>query len=441
MSDISFIHISDIHFNKHSGDNYDIDSDLRSEIVLDIENNAKEIIPTVNGILVCGDIAFSGVENEYKAAIDFLSLLCDKIGIPETSVFTVPGNHDVDQTVIRNSVMLDLFHKDIEKSLTDNEIDEKISKSLRDPRSGEVLFGPLDTYNYKFAGLFQCNINPEKPIWNHDFNLNDGSILRLHGINSTLISSHIDHADPAHERLMVIGQYQVPRREIGVTYLSLCHHPPSCWKDPAQRTINLLNKRVSIQLYGHKHTQEISSTDTTLVIHSGATHPSRKEEFWQPRYNWLSIRIDVLEGRKILKIKVYPRVLAEDRSHFIADQNICGDNSYKEFSLYLESDEEEIEQSISDVSSIKKLIDEPDVKSPVGESQTPTKREIVYTFLSLSFLVREKILSDMKLLDEGDEGKNHLLLLSKIFDKLTESKKLVQFSQRINLEKKGESYE
>ena len=33
---LAFIHLSDIHFTKYSGDQYDIDQDLRDELLRDI---------------------------------------------------------------------------------------------------------------------------------------------------------------------------------------------------------------------------------------------------------------------------------------------------------------------------------------------------------------------------------------------------------------------
>ena len=57
---LAFIHLSDIHFNKYSGDPYDVDKDLRNEVLHDIANYCKKAILEINGILICGDIAFSG---------------------------------------------------------------------------------------------------------------------------------------------------------------------------------------------------------------------------------------------------------------------------------------------------------------------------------------------------------------------------------------------
>ena len=59
MSMLSFIHLSDIHFQKYSGDAYDLDADLRNELLIDLSKNFPKSISNANGILICGDIAFS----------------------------------------------------------------------------------------------------------------------------------------------------------------------------------------------------------------------------------------------------------------------------------------------------------------------------------------------------------------------------------------------
>ena len=45
---LSFIHLSDIHFHKYSGDAYDIDHDLRCEIIRDISYEYRKKISTID---------------------------------------------------------------------------------------------------------------------------------------------------------------------------------------------------------------------------------------------------------------------------------------------------------------------------------------------------------------------------------------------------------
>lgn len=92
---LAFIHLSDIHFNRYSGDCYDVDKDLWNEVLRDITDRCKKVIPEINGILLCGDIA-SGQAAEYRTASEFLDQICAELSIDRTRTFCVPENHDVE---------------------------------------------------------------------------------------------------------------------------------------------------------------------------------------------------------------------------------------------------------------------------------------------------------------------------------------------------------
>ncbi len=64
---LNFIHISDIHFHKQSGGPFDLDLELRLQLENDVKS-VKDKIGDVFGILVTGDIAYSGQKKEDKNA-------------------------------------------------------------------------------------------------------------------------------------------------------------------------------------------------------------------------------------------------------------------------------------------------------------------------------------------------------------------------------------
>jgi 3',5'-cyclic AMP phosphodiesterase CpdA len=92
----TFLHLSDIHFRKNTDTLYDASKNLRDELEADAERNSKEL-GGIHAILVSGDIAFSGHEDEYKIAHGWLQRLCAKVGCPLENVWVIPGNHDVDR--------------------------------------------------------------------------------------------------------------------------------------------------------------------------------------------------------------------------------------------------------------------------------------------------------------------------------------------------------
>ncbi|MBN1063618.1 metallophosphoesterase family protein [Clostridium botulinum] len=410
---ISFIHLSDIHFTKYSGDKFDIDYDLRNEIVRDIAKNAKVCLENIKGILVCGDIAFSGQESEYEKAKDFLKEICSVLSLSETEVYCVPGNHDVNQSVTHKGSVLHLLQRELEKANEINEIDSKLCGYFRDKDSNDILFKHIETYNTKFAGKYGCNINIENPNWQVDFTLDDKRILRVYGLNSVVISNLDDHKDKVNAKPMIIGKYQIPKNEDGVIYMSLCHHPPECWKDPSNNVQKLINKRIPIQLYGHKHIQEIKKIEDSLIIGSGAMHPSRFEDGWNPRYNWINIKTVKKDCDEYLKIKIYQRILSPEGDKFIADIN-----DFKEYSIKLENEginnisKQEFNRNVVNDKKIK--LEEKEIFVKQIDVDTKT---IVYHFVELPFVVQTSILSKYDLLNEDDQGKKYVNIIDKIIDK------------------------
>ena len=128
--EISFIHLSDIHFRKTSGSSVDIDADLRNAILTDIKINAKSILKNVKGILVGGDIAFAGQKKEYDFAREFLKEMTEQLGIDEKNVYCVPGNHDVNQALIKKSDSILNAQSKIEEAKTIDEADPTGSKRM-----------------------------------------------------------------------------------------------------------------------------------------------------------------------------------------------------------------------------------------------------------------------------------------------------------------------
>lgn len=425
---LSFIHLSDIHFNKYSGDPYDIDSDLRNELIRDSRENATANLKNIQGILVCGDVAFSGQLSEYKIALNFLNDLCSKIGIINPMVFTVPGNHDVDRSVCKASFILSQYQTSLEaNSMNADDIDDNISKYSHDPTANGVIYKHIATYNEEFASRFNCSISVERPTWDQTFTLHQGYTLRIHGMNSVSISSHLDN-NQGTERGMIIGRHQAPQNASKTINMSLCHHPPACWKDPENLTAMLMNNRSHIQLYGHKHIPTILQDEHSLIIGSGAMQPPRKEAQWIPYYNWISIGIDgSQEGEKLI-IRVYPRKY--ENNIFISDASSCDDGkNYKEFCIML---------SATVIPEKEKAERTPEVLRPsiMAESQDEItdfiiKKTVIYDFMDLPFIYRCKVLDTLSLLDENDAGVNHVKILDKILLKVFENDCLDKFRQEI----------
>ena len=152
MERVVLVHLSDIHFTRTSGVSvHDIDKNVRNELVRDATRLATKIGP-ITGVLVTGDIAFSGSKAEYDHATEWLREFCRTIKCPAESVWVVPGNHDVDREKAKRKVTRRL-HQGIREENSD--VDRELREILSDAQSADALLDPLAEYN-TFAGRFGC---------------------------------------------------------------------------------------------------------------------------------------------------------------------------------------------------------------------------------------------------------------------------------------------
>lgn len=321
------VHLSDIHFGKpgHHGQ-FDLDLPLRNEVERDLaELHAAHGV--MRGVVVSGDIAFSGKAEQYTTAQQWLGKVTSIVGCAPESVWVVPGNHDVDRDVIKTSEALKDFHALVRKK-GQTEINEQLRKKAQDPIMGPALLKAMANYN-DFAAKFGCEIAPDKLCWQHDIALNDGSTLRLVGLTSTWLS---DENDSTGDNKLAIGEAQLNLpRLTDVEYLTVCHHPPS-WLLDHDAVQTKLRALARVQLFGHKHRQEVYRIDDSLHVTAGAVHPERQEAAWMPRYNLLTFEATEAPDRK-LRVEVYARVWNDAGHRFVADAGGGGQAAVYEFPL------------------------------------------------------------------------------------------------------------
>ncbi|MCH8823490.1 MAG: metallophosphoesterase [Planctomycetes bacterium] len=325
---LNFLHLSDIHFSKPYQAVYDLDQQLRSELLRDAVEVKGEVGSPPHAILISGDIAFAGQSNEYEIAQQWISELCVSLNCPPENVWCVPGNHDVCHPTINADITIRMCHKEL-RTCNPCSINSILEDYVKAPN--DVLYAPLRNYN-AFAQKYNCPVDHSTPWWEEEFELNDGSMLRLRGLNSTLIS---DAEDNRGSNKLVLGGYQYGiSRSDGVEYMVMCHHPPD-WLIDQDEVSDGLKALTKVQLFGHKHRLRMTKVDESLILSAGAVHPSRQESDWMPRYNWIGVTIDTVDAERKMLVRVYPRVWQQENSTFIADSNSCGGQEYKVYNLAL----------------------------------------------------------------------------------------------------------
>ncbi len=398
---LKLLHISDIHFYhfKHSG-YLDLDKDIQNELELDLYE-LKTDFDKIDIILIGGDIAYSGREEEYKLADNWIERICEITGCDPENVLIVPGNHDVDRTKL-SEMVLDA-HNQLKQLKNRNDIDSKISRYVNDKESIKTLLSPLTNYN-NFAQKYGSIPHGDNVLyWTKDFRL-DNSILRIRGVNSVLVS---DANDDENFSKLFLGSHQCDIHRInGVVNLVLCHHPPQ-WLSDGEQVRNDFINRTCIQLFGHRHSfgSEIIN-NRCLVLFAGAMQPSRAEQGWEPRYNVMKLSIPAVSQDHMLNVQLFKRVWKKDLKKFVADY-VEGGGRFEEHNLRLEPHEArnsflKEQRVISDLNM--ELMAEPVINL---SSQDP-KRRLAFMFLGLPYHIKIRIALELDLIDSSDQDLNEI---------------------------------
>ncbi|NIM17712.1 MAG: SUMF1/EgtB/PvdO family nonheme iron enzyme [Candidatus Aminicenantes bacterium] len=240
MSEITILHLSDIHF-KTKG--LDTDKSVRRQVgkhmMETIETHVKEnrMIPDV--VAVTGDIAYSGKEDEYTESLGFFAAL--QSFLPSGTLYlAVPGNHDVDRKKIRKSLSL---HETVRKG----EIDEFLEN-----KEERVFFvNPKFNAFRVFMEKLHSRLYPAEAdyFWVKDIEEKGVSFLGLNSCwacegdedkgNITLGFPQVTEA---------FEQAKMPHQVL------LMHHPPNWFnEDDFIRYEGEIFKRCSLILHGHTH--------------------------------------------------------------------------------------------------------------------------------------------------------------------------------------------
>ena len=197
---------------------------------------------------------------------------------------------------------------------------------MRDRVSANVIFGPIENYN-RFAAKFLCALRPylddvktpeqggeeppARPFARRDVKLNDGSILRLWGFNSVIVSD----TDDAEGLMLVDPAASQIETQDGVTHLVMCHHPFG-WIKNKRAFEDRLNHVAKIQLFGHEHTRRIDEGRRYIRVRAGALQPDRDDPEWKPGYNWIDVSVNRSGGKRRLVVNVWVRM--HEVAQFIA---------------------------------------------------------------------------------------------------------------------------
>lgn len=318
---LRFVHLSDIHFGQEKHGTGPINDDVRRELLRDCKRMLKnnEISAPATGILVTGDVAYSGKEAEFKTAVAWLEELAGIIGCDRKSVQVIPGNHDVDLDT------LDATAKLLQSSLRKQPVEDiqAYLNAVADEENHPLMQKLVDYRS--FAGAYGSDFKSVgQPITIKSYELQGGKNVRIVGLCSVLIS---DLTDALNSMYLGQNQYVVPRSDDHEDIV-MVHHPLPWFKD-SDGAEKYLHGRARVLMTGHEHLPSITvirrdNDFEQIHVAAGAVNPPAAGGKHVYTYNWLEFSWTEGGGRKLLNVTVYPRRWNFERTEFEADYHRTG---------------------------------------------------------------------------------------------------------------------
>lgn len=220
---VNFLHLSDIHFGQERDDSLHINNDVKAQLIVDAASVVRGLPGGVaHGILVTGDVAHAGKAEQYAEAGRWLDELADAVGCEPFRIQMVPGNHDLDRSLLSKGgqLMLDAIRAggpaEYEAILA-NEADRA------------VLFSRFKEYG-KFCEGYDCALDSEaRYATNMLVELAPGRSIRFVRLNSSLLCTGKE-SDENPELMVGARQFTIPRTK-GEEIVVLMHHPLNWFKE------------------------------------------------------------------------------------------------------------------------------------------------------------------------------------------------------------------
>ena len=325
-----FIHLSDIHFGQERNGTLVTHEDARQKLIEDCADFVRVHGPA-DGILVVGDIAFSGQPSEYKKAADWLKAVAKAGSCEEFSVRTIPGNHDIDRKKVEAIKYCRSAHKELREIGLDK-LEGTLEEHLAVSEEINMLLPKVSAYR-EFASRFDCDFPSLKsPCWSKDYPLVGQFTLRLLGMNSVQVCDANDS-----EGNMILGnnQYVIDEAPNRVP-VAMIHHPLSWFRDKAKAKPYL--HRAPVLLFGHEHTQGFEKVEnqhgqTQLHVFSGAVNPPEGSQEYPFRYNWLEFRLVGEPAARKLSLSLWPKVWSFQETRYVSDRQSLGDKPFHTFEV------------------------------------------------------------------------------------------------------------
>ncbi len=300
MSTITWLHLSDFHFNVSRPFDRNI---VLSTLLDDIAERINKDDLQPDFIIISGDIAHASRPEEYDLAKEFLDKLIDITNLSKDRLFLVPGNHDVD----RSAVELPADAPKIPRNRDD------VAHLLDNAGNQALVFQRFHNYRSFINEYLEGHL----PYSNDDcfyvkFVEKEDLKVAILGLNSAWLSpASPDLGGDRHQ--LVLSERQVhpalDQAKGASLILAVMHHPFEWLQDFDRNNVeHVLCRDCNFVIHGHRHfldTMQLANPGSRAkVIVGGAcyltrTHPNS--------YNF--VRFDPHSGWGAM----YPRCYTEKR--------------------------------------------------------------------------------------------------------------------------------
>ena len=308
---LTYVHLSDIHFGQERGPEVYVHDDVKDCLDRGHLRSAGEHGDFADGgVIVTGDVAFSGKAEEYDSAGVWLDRLTGVIGCEQTDVMVVPGNHDIDRD--RISALGKLM---LAEMLEGGE--SELDRFLADEHDREVLYAKFADYR-EFATAYGCRLESDGGVAiERRVEIAPGRVLRFVGLNSALLCSKEDKEGS----LLIGGKQRVLRRRDGEEVVVLCHHPLESLRD-GDTASRYIRTRARVHIFGHVHTPSLSvdspeGNGDLLTLSAGAVVPPEVGGGYSYTYNVISFEWDAATNG--LQVSIMPRCWNDEEMKFGPD--------------------------------------------------------------------------------------------------------------------------
>ncbi len=420
---LTFLHLSDIHFTTEDADSqFDRDNEIREALLDDLGVQGRS---DFDAILITGDIAYHGLKDEFDRASRWFDQIREKTNVPAELLFSVPGNHDIDQNQVKEDSLLWDGHKTIRGIRDKNRLDSELRKKLKDT-SWDFL-KPLEAYK-NFAAE-QGNLSTtlaHELAWSYQLTsmLEGETSVKLHGLNSALISDGGDQRGNLLISPFQFGKLSASRETVNVV---LCHHPTS-WLMDGNNVDDRFRKHAHIVLTGHEHESRCMAVDNGVRICAGAVHPSRGESEWNPGYNVIRLSVSQESENCVLKIEVETRVWDKTDFCFCSSPGAKGQASFEHCQELPEAkfaaSSEKLETSEFNATILPQASLANTNSSPDNAAFAANRRKLIVRFFRIGIIARLEAAMEAGAWEDRDDSLEGQARWARVFERAEANGKL-----------------